>query len=358
MSSPAELTSVRLSVLQSHVLRGPDGAPAVSANTAAYRAIINSVKNGQAAHDFGLPWSTARNNFWANQLGPDYRNTSSRDLVAALAPLRQDGALALTSSTVRPDALWELWWNPLGLATALHVELDEPPGGPVPDLRQALDDAWRTPTGRDSAQLRDGLPLPTAVLPAPATGNAEPRPDPPVRVVSALIPDPSQVTPEAASAALAGGFEAQTGAAGRPLRTARSALAIDGRTIAFVLDGSRSRAARLQECLHHNIVTLMAQLEGMLAVQGNPAVLSTGWYQNQAAMLLTHLYLRTPLPFSRTVYKSWVPQLWIGRSGAVAAINEAASRSQTPPTTLIPPPGGGTPDRESGGPGAAEKGSR
>jgi len=341
-------------MVQARMFVEGDGTASARANTSGYRAMISGFHDRTTElNSYLLPWGDPDNNYWRFRFGPEYVNAPSRALVAGLMPLRRPPfGIAIQDQERRSlDLSAEVFWVPFAVGTVLEGKL--PSFDPPASFRiwsGELDAVLRTriKAGVDKyVQVRDGVPddywVPDPVATGPdriATTARQP-----IRVISALLDDDSTETAEQVAAALASGFEGASNDAGIRMAKNRSAIAVSGGNVGVVIDSSQRASARRLECLHHNLTTHLALLECFLGlVRLEARSLSADWYRGQAAMLLTQFYNRLPDPVSGTIYKTRLSQLWIDRSGAVAAINSAAPNAQNPPDKPIPvaaPPAAG-----------------
>lgn len=348
----ARISAPRISIVQARMFVEGDGVASARVNTSGYRSMISGFHDRKSnLNGYGLPWSDPKNNYWRLRFGPEYVNAPSRALVAGLMPLRRSPFEVAHRDPERQslDLLAEVFWLPFAVGTVLDGKMmafDPPMSFRI--WSGELDAVLRTrigAMGRNDVQLRDGLPADYLVPDPIASDPVATMARQPVRVMSALLDDDSTENAEQVAAALASGFEGAPTAGGIGMVTDRSAIAVSGGNVGVVLSGGQRAAARRLECLHHNLTTHLTLIECFLGLVGLEAPsLSADWYRRQAAMLLTQFYNRLPDPVSGTIYKTRVSQLWIDRSGAVAAINGMASNAQNPPSKPIPsaaqPPSG------------------
>jgi hypothetical protein len=333
------LTRIRVSVIQTWALTDDSNQAAYAASRTGYKTLINSIKNGDS-YNYTLPW-TRKNHYWQYQVGEDYQNRKSFDLVAGLIPLRRTGTIPMPEDQFDgATAQWEVLWQPYSVSTIVHATLkDIPDGSSTALLTAALDEALRTGIG-DDHKLQDGLPQglwdTQPSHPDIDPGTARYRPDQPIALLSGIAA-PGQTTDGKGMAnVLAGRFEGPTDD-GITLKTTGSGLAVSGDTVAVVLTKTLERTPDRLVCLQNNLATSVALQQAMLRLQTTPSADAIAdWYKSRAAMILTHAYNGTDLPHADSVYKTPLTRLWLQRSPEVVGpINQSAALCEDPPPDPI-----------------------
>jgi hypothetical protein len=334
------LQRVSLSILRTWRLTTDGGLAAVDTDLTGYRSRIDRAKSiNPPTYEYSLPWPTYSSKLWQNYLGSEYKNMKTRDLVAALVPLQVKGNVSIEVEGVYPDAEVEAFWHPFAITAVLHLYLkDIVPWPAAPDAASFFDSLIRQRIGgAQKRQLRDGPAL-EWLPPGPQTdadGRAtEYRSAMPSMFISGL--HQKSDSPGALAFALASLFLKEGEAEGVPMMTAGSAVAASGRNTAVLLPFTLPTAGYRLGCLHHNLTTLWAIMQNLLTLPGADATESCRWFKSRAAIILTQLYHRSPLPFTGTVYKSRLPELWISRSGLASQINAVAAQSGTQQLSPIP----------------------
>jgi hypothetical protein len=335
------LQSVRVSVGRSWRFITPEGKATVMEDLASYRRHIDNLKGGPPGDGFRLPWPPYRSTLWGNLIGEAYKNTATWLLVRTLLPLLVENMAAprlLKSQQQTPFAILsstEAFLHPFAVTTLLHLRLFEPePWQEESQAANVLHDLLLHPlSGEHLGQVRDGVPL--ALLPDLPGEDFDRRPasfQPAAGFV--VLSGLHQETGSGALAyRLASLFQKKATDKSQPMNTEDSAISVTERRVGILLPRADRAELRI-ECLHHNIATLLAYIENLAAIVPEQATEPCNWFQENAALILNHLYRRRPLPKVNGIYKSRVSEMWIDYRGFAGAINMVNGREQPSPPRL------------------------
>jgi hypothetical protein len=321
------LQSVRISVGRTWRLTA-DGAATVEWSLRGYRRRLGAA--GPAP--YGLPWPQYRSGLWGRMFGGDYRQQAAADLVAALVPLRHTGTAAPVPGCRAAEV--EALRHPFALTAFVHLELAAPvPWPPDRDAAAVLRATLTSPYG--PGQVRDGVPL--ADLPALPSVDADDVAAGFVdagRFVLASAVYEGTPDPTALAGSLAVLFDGPPATGAVPLRRGVGALGVSGDVAALVLPNGGDRVGNRIRCLHYNYATLLAYLQNLTTLTPATTTETCRWFQQRSAVLLNHLYRREPLPSTRSVYRSRLPQAWLDGRRVAPAVN-AITGTELP---LLPVP--------------------
>jgi hypothetical protein len=314
------LQSVQVSVGRTWRLVADDLAT-VSVDQTDYRDTIDALKSGAEPGDFKLPWPAYRSRLWKYMYNGSYQNTNSRVLVATLLPLAHWATLPRVPAARTPGSV-EVLHHPFALSAVAHFELavdDLPVSGQ--EAAAALQTMLQAPLTND-CQVRDGVPM--DALPALPTRDADGRRTDLEEAGTFLLlsglhhssPDPGQL-----ASALANLFDGTSTNGALSLKGERSALAVSSGRVALVLPNSQYRAGERVRCLHHNVATLLGQLQNLATLPPATPTFACEWFRSRAAAVLNHLYRRAPLTETTSIYKSRVPQAWMDHRQLTPSVN-------------------------------------
>jgi hypothetical protein len=317
-----------------------DGTSTVSKSLSGYRRQIDLMKSGTSEDRFRLPWPAYRGKFWVYTFGRDYESTATTLLVRGLLPLLAEELIEpgpLRPQSGEPFAQLEsaeAYVHPFAVTTIVHFSLHPP--GPLEgedEQKSMLNEFMRLSlVAGQPGEVRDGAPV-SSLLPALATQDADGHP---ASYQSAgdfvlLSGVHAEADPRALAYRLASLYTDAASDKSQPMNSDLSAISVTGGRVAMLLP---ERARSRLECLHHNIAMLLACVENSAAVVGRPGTEASGWFQQQAALLLNCLYRREPLPGADGIYKSRAAEMWIGHRGLADTINQVNARAGTPPPSL------------------------
>lgn len=297
------------------------GATCADDDPGLYRHRIDTLKSpGPHAEAFGLPWPPYRSNLWRYLYSPEYQNTPSRDLVATLLPTRW------TTTRAVPPHPWaleiEAVRHPFAVTTLVHVDLTSLAWDDRATSAAQLLAVLRTAVGgTGGARVTDGIPLDQVPdLPAQSFEGDPLIPTPAGRfVVLSGVHDEADA--RAVASVLARLFDdAPDATKAVDLRSPRAAISVRGENVGLALPADLPRAAQKVRCLHDNTAMLLAQLQNLASVLAGATTVTADPYQRSAARVLSHLHRRAPLPESGSVYKTRLPELWLGARGHGPAI--------------------------------------
>lgn len=317
------LQAVRLSIGRTWRFVTAESA-CVDDDLSAYRNRVDALKSGEVSADYELPWPPYRSRFWAYMFNPSYRETRSATQVAALLPLRWQGSLpaAAGANGYRTPVEVEAVRHPFALTALAHLELTIPEPWPTDAEASAVLRSMLRSSLTGTSQVQDGVPL--NVLPALPTTEFQGRParfeDVGNFVVLSGLEDGSDAKTLASSLALR--FDdAPDPDKAHPLRTRAGAICVSGNTVGLVLPSTLPRAEQRSLCLHHNVTLLLTYLQNLATLTPSAPTVSCEWFRGRAAAVLNHLYRRTPMPQTGSVYKSRLTELWLTERGVTAAVN-------------------------------------
>jgi hypothetical protein len=292
------------------------GSTCADVDPSAYRRRFDELKSPAPREaDFGLPWPPYRSNVWRYLYSPEYQNTSSGDLVATLLPTRWE-----TTRIVPPRAVGvEGVRHPFGLTTLAHVDLTASDWTDRAAASAQLLDVLRTSIG--STLLTDGVPFSEVPsLPGRSFEGSRLTLVPAGQFV-ALSGIHDEADGCAIASVLARLFDDVPDATkASDMRSPRAAISVRGGNVGLTLPADLPRAAQKLRCLHHNTTMVLAHLQNLSTILTGTTTASADWYQKRAASVLSHLYRRAPLAESGSVYKSRLPELWLGARGLGPAI--------------------------------------
>lgn len=322
------LQNVHISIGRTWRLVNAAGAATVSDDKTGYEGRLNQLKGGHVSGSFTLPWPRYPSTLWRYWFGGPYDNVRTPVLAAALLPLQLEGDV---------DGVWfEALLHPFAVSTVAHVDLAAiEPWPPDAEAAVGLQDFLRSPLSGTDGQVRDGVPL-TLVpdLPKIDVFRADATFEPAGGFV--LLSALHQESPDPAALAyrLASLFESSSTEKSRPMNTDASAIAVTGGRAALLLPRAQARAGSRLRCLHHNMATLLADVQNLATLTPATPTVPAAWFQSRAAVVLNHLYRRAPLPETAGIYKSRLAELWLNHRGLAAAINDIAASVTSPPPAL------------------------
>ncbi|MDQ4096874.1 MAG: hypothetical protein M3144_03255 [Actinomycetota bacterium] len=331
------LQTVRVSVGQTWRFVTADGRATVAWDKTGHRKRLDMLKGSTTSDPFQLPWPVYRSTLWEWFFNAPYDNVATPLLVAALLPLQYQSELDFNAPESVPRAPFEAVLHPFALSTVVHLNLFAVQPWPPEDQAMSLLTGFLKRALSPGGQVRDGIPL--ALLPP----LPEPLPEKDFQGVPAqfqpagrfvLLSGLHQQAPDPTVLAyrLASSFEST--AAGRPMNTDKSGIAVTGRRVGLVLpQGSPEVGAKLR-CLHQNMATLLAYMQNLTTLMPAMPTVPAAWFQGRAALVLNHLYRRAPLPEINGIYKSQLAELWIAHLGLGSAINLITANEANPPPPL------------------------
>ena len=317
------LNDLRLSVLTTWTMRLDDGQPTADIDMSAYRKLIGELSaRPHPPSVYELPWPKSKSWFWNRQMGGDYRSMPARSLVGALIPLRSVSAMAVPGLRSSPDVQIEVLRRPFAISTAAHFVFPGETNLHVDDnlaaaIGQLLTSKW--PNG--SVQVRDGVPR-TQIPEAPST-DADNNPltlaGPHVMTLISAVhhgeTEPSATTVQLAGLPKSANHPDSTGS----LKTTGGFVVLTGDAVAMTLPRTLADATKRAACLHNNTALLLSTLTSLWPITqiSSTAPLMT-LFSRAARDQLRCLHDRAPLPFSQSVYRSRLAQLWLDAQGWTA----------------------------------------
>lgn len=327
------LQTVRMSVGQTWRFVDAQGKATVAWDKGGHRQRLNALKNDPTADSFQLPWPPYRSRLWGWFLDEDYENVLTTTLVGALLPLLFQLDVDFETPESAGGAWCEAVLHPFAVTTILHLNLfgvhPWPPDQGATTLLHAV--LARPVSG--GAQIRDGIPL--ALLPTLPSSDFQGAPasfQPAGRFTFLSGLHQEAPDPPALAHRLASLFESS--GTGRTMKGDGTGIGVTSRRVGVVWPRAPQLSGAKLRCLHQNFATLLAYMQNLATLMPAQPSVPAEWFQGRAALILNHLYRRSPVPELNSIYKSQLAEMWIAHLGLPSAINAITAGEAQPPPAL------------------------